>query len=136
MKTLVPTLAAGLTLAMSALVMAQGGSLNDARMGVIKGTAPGIVIFDFARRPQAPSAAASAASAAGGANPATAQKRDAADARPASEGLGSMLKWGEPPSGRPLNAARRLDSPSLGIPLPTGGAASQPAGSGQPKPGG
>ena len=143
MKTILMVLAAAATLATHAPSQAQtGGSLNDARSAITKGTAPGIVIIGAKRRPPEASAAASAATAsapapaaaasAGSAAPATARKAEApaapATATPLAERVGAALKWGDPPSGLPLNAARRLDSPSLGIALqPAKPAASQPA---------
>lgn len=141
MKTILMVLAAAATLATHALSHAQsGGSLNDARSAITKGTTPGIVIIGAKRRAPEPSAAASAATAAdpvaaastGAAAPTTARKADApaapAAATPLAERVGAALKWGDPPSGLPLNAARRLDSPSLGIALPPAKpAASQPA---------
>ncbi len=144
MKTILMVLAAVAALATHALSQAQtGGSLNDARSAITKGTAPGIVIIGAKRRPPEASAAASAATAsapvaaaaaasAGAAAPAAPRKADApaapAAATPLAERVGAALKWGDPPSGLPLNAARRLDSPSLGIALqPAKPAASQPA---------
>lgn len=120
MKTILMVLAAAATLATHALSQAQsGGSLNDARSAITKGTAPGIVIIGAKRRAPEPSAAASAATAAAPAP---------AAATPLAERVGAALKWGDPPSGLPLSAARRLDSPSLGIALqPAKPAASQPA---------
>jgi hypothetical protein len=131
MKTLLIVLAAAATLVTHALSHAQtGGSLNEARSAITKGTAPGIVIIGAKRRPPEASAAASAAAAAapvatatattgsGAAAPATARKADTpAAATPLAERVGAALKWGEAPGGLPLNAARRLDSPTLGIPL-------------------
>ncbi len=146
MKTILMVLAAVATLATHALSQAQtGGSLNDARSAITKGTAPGIVIIGAKRRAPEASAAASAATAsapvaaaaaasAGAATPAAPRKAEApaapaaAAATPLAERVGAALKWGDPPSGLPLNAARRLDSPSLGIALqPAKPAASQPA---------
>jgi hypothetical protein len=142
MKTILMVLAAAATLATHALSQAQsGGSLNDARSAITKGTAPGIVIIGAKRRAPEASAAASAATAsapvaaaasAGSAAPAAVRKAEApaapAAATPLAERVGAALKWGDPPSGLPLNAARRLDSPSLGIALQSAKpAASQPA---------
>ena len=120
MKTQLLILAAAATLATPALAQAQsGGSLNDARSAITKGTAPGIVIIGTKRRPPEASAASTAAAAAAPA---------AAAATPLAERVGAAVKWGDPPSGQPLNAARRLDSPTLGIALPSARpAASQPA---------
>lgn len=121
MKTDLLVLAAAATLAMHVPAQAQsGGSLNDARSAITKGTAPGIVIIGAKRRAPEPSTAASEARKGDAAAPATVSA-------PLAERVGAALKWGDPPSGQPLNAARRLDSPTLGIPLPSvRPAASQP----------
>jgi hypothetical protein len=91
-------------------------TLEEKRLGVIRGTTPGIVIFDFgaAKKTEPP-----ASSNAG------------AEARPASEAAapaGWRPKWLSAlpaPSGRSLQAARRLDAPDQGIALPTAATASQ-----------
>ena len=129
MKTQLLVLAAAATLATHALSQApSGGSLNDARSAITKGTAPGIVIIGAKRRPPEASAAASAASAGAAAPAPSAAAPVAAAATPLAERVGAAIKWGDPPSGQPLNAARRLDSPTLGIALPSARpAASQPA---------
>lgn len=108
-------------LATHALALAQsGGSLNDARNAINKGTSPGIVIIGAKRRAPEASAAAASASAP--------TQTPAAAATPLAERVGAALKLGDPPSGLPLSAARRLDSPSLGIAIPSARpAASQPA---------
>lgn len=139
MKTAFLVLAAGAVFAAHMSVRAQG-SLYDSRQGVIKGTSPGIVVIP-ARTPQAPAAAASSASAAGAATQATGAKAGAsaatAGSAPTAQSAGAPFKWGDPPTGQPLNEARKLDSPTVGIPIPiSGGAASQPAGKSPPKPGG
>ncbi len=125
MKPAIFVLVAGSALAAHMLVRAEsGGSLYDSRLGVIKGTSPGIVVIGPGRNSQAPAVAASSASA------------SAAGSTPLAERTGALLKWGEPPSGQALNAAKRLDSPAQGITLPSSGSASQPAGKVPPKPGG
>jgi hypothetical protein len=73
-------------------------SLNDRRLGIIKGDPPAV-----APRPAA--SAASASAAAGGSAAHTAPARAAPQAPPLS--------------GRSLQSARRLESPDLGIALPT-----------------
>jgi hypothetical protein len=139
MKPVFFVLAAGAMFAAHMSVNAQG-SLYDSRQGVIKGTSPGIVVIP-ARPPQAPAAAASSASAAGAASQATGAKAGAsaaaAGSAPAAQSAAAPFTWGAPPTGQPLNEARKLDSPTVGIPIPVGGgAASQPAGKSPPKPGG
>jgi hypothetical protein len=147
MKTAYLILAAGATFAAHISVKAEPtGSLYESRQGVIKGTSPGIVIIP-ARNPQPTAAGASSASAAatgaatGAATQSTAPKAGAsapaAGSAPAAQSAGAAIKWGEPPTGQPLSEARKLDSPTVGIPIPIGGtAASQPAGKSPPKPGG
>ncbi len=95
-----PLLAAcGLLLAVHGAAPAQSGaSLQERRLGIIKGTAPGITLVEAPR-------AASAAS-------------PAAPAAPAAK----------PAAPVPLSAARRLDSPALGITLPSAGPAASKAG--------
>ncbi len=128
MKTTLLILAAAGAMAPHAASQAQSsGSLNDARSAIAKGTAPGIVIIGAKRRAPEASTAASAASAAAPTS-ATAPPAPTAAATPLAERIGAAIKWGDPPSGQPLNAARRLDSPNLGIALPSiRPAASQPA---------
>lgn len=102
-----PFLVAACVLAVAGhgVALAQSGaSLQERRLGVIKGTAPGITLVE------APGAA-SAASAA------SAAKGQAAAPKPAA-------------SSPSIGAARRLDSPALGITLPTARPAS--AGTGRP----
>lgn len=131
MKTALLILAAGATFAAHMPVQAEtGGSLYESRLGVIKGTAPGIVVIGAGR--SSPAAAASSASGAAAATQTTAQKAGApapaASAVSLAERAGAVLKWGDPPSGQALNSAKRLDSPTQGIVLPSAGsAASQPA---------
>lgn len=89
-------------LALSACSVAPGEprrSLNDSRLDIIKGSAPGITVIPAPAAASAPGAAAPVAQGAGG--------------RPASPG------WIAPPTGRPLRDATQLDSPSDGITLPT-----------------
>jgi hypothetical protein len=76
----------------------EGGSLAERRLAIQKGTAPGKVLID-APAPAAPAAPAASAAA----TPAPPAPR---------AGLLSRLP---PPSGRPLNAARKLDAPDQGI---------------------
>lgn len=126
MKTAIFILAAGSALAShTATVQADpGSSLQERRLAILNGTAPGIVIIRSASKAKVPAAAASAASAGGGSGQAAGPAGDAtargADAAP--------LFLAEPPSGKALNDARRLDSPTLGIALPVARSASQAAG--------
>jgi hypothetical protein len=143
MKT--PTAALAVTLALlPALWPAPGaaqGNLNDARNAVRKGTTEGIVLIPARKPPEAAAPAASAASAAtttatkaataapGGAVAAP----GAAPAAPAAAkpsflgGLFDNIRLTNPPSGQPLQAAKRDESASRGIPLPTAASASRPA---------
>lgn len=101
----------------SAMSSGDKQSLQERRLGVIKGTTPGILILDLGSAKAA--APAVAASAAVEGRPAEAASQ--ADWRP------KWLSNLPPPSGRSLNAARRLDAPDQGIPVPTAASASQPA---------
>lgn len=98
-----PLLAAcGLLLAVHGAAPAQSGaSLQERRLGIIKGTAPGITLVEAPRAASAASPAAPTAPAAPAAKPAAPV---------------------------PLSAARRLDSPALGITLPSAGPAASKAG--------
>lgn len=105
-------------------------SLNDARLGVTKGTSPGIEIIPARTKAPASATAASAAgvggsaasapgSMSGASAPKTAGTAPAAD-KPFSalrEAAASILS--EPVSGDSMGSAKRLTSPSLGIALPT-----------------
>ena len=100
---------AALALALPLLAQAQG-SLAERRLAITQGTAPGKVLIEApAPRPaaSAPAAAASGAAAA-----------------PARPGLFSRLP---PPSGRPLNAAQRLNAPDQGIVIQAAPAAASAA---------
>jgi hypothetical protein len=105
-------LAAGAALAAHSLVLADSGrSLNQVRTEMNNGTWAGISIWD-SRPKAAPPAAAASGSAAAAAQGASA---------PVGAGprVGGLLGWGAPPSGQPLSSAKHLDSPTLGIELPT-----------------
>jgi hypothetical protein len=115
-------------------------SLYESRLGVIKGTSPGIEIIPARKRPVAPASAP----AVGATNTESADKSSKAPAPKAgpepaqasrSGPAAGLLSWMQPPSGRPLKDAQRLES-SSGIALPTQGAASGPGKGGRPKPGG
>ncbi len=135
-------------LALHAGAAAQAGrSLGDVRNEMNKGTWEGITLIG--KRPRtgaAPASAASAvvsgaaagASAPGGAGAGAvaapgaravvaAPGGPAPEAPPAAERPRSWLGWGEPPSGQPLQAGKRMDAPQGGIALPTAPAGSSPA---------
>lgn len=116
-------------------------SLAEKRLGIIKGTTPGIVIIDFDKKPAttAPAPASTTATATAGNASSTTATTTATTAvttavdpkassaivadQPIVNRLFSALP---PPSGRSLQSARRLDAPDQGIALPTARAASQP----------
>jgi len=136
MKTLPALLAT--TLALLPALGAAQGNLNDARNAVRKGTTEGIVLIPARKAPDAaptptPTAAAasSAASAATGRSPSAVPA--AAGAAPAAakpsfmSGLLDNIRLTNPPSGQPLQAAKRDESPSRGIPIPSAASASRPA---------
>ena len=105
-----PILAA-LALALPLLAQAQG-SLAERRLAITQGTAPGKVLIEAPAPRPAASAPAPAAAASGAA------------AAPARPGLFSRLP---PPSGRPLNAAQRLNAPDQGIVIQAAPAAASAA---------
>jgi hypothetical protein len=116
-------LAALLTAALPAPASETPRSLNERRLEVIKGTAEGRKLLDLGstRKPE-PAQAAASAGAGAGAGAGVGAGATAAPAEPRSA-LFSKLP---PPSGRPLNAARRHEGAGLGVPVPTAAAASQP----------
>lgn len=93
-------------------------SLNQARSEVNHGTSPGIVIFKSKAKADGSASAASAASAAAVGAQAPA---------PVGNRIVERLNLGEPPSGRPLTGAKRLNAPDQGIPLPTAATAAAAA---------
>jgi hypothetical protein len=112
-------------------------SLYESRLGVIKGTAPGIEIIPARKRPAAPASApvsVPAASVDSSGKPAPAAVPKAGAEQVQASRSGGVMSWMEPPSGRPLKEARRLES-SPGIALPAQDAASAPGKGKRPKPG-
>lgn len=117
MKPVCTLFAAVSLLAQGAAVADSGRSLNEVRSQMNSGTWPGITLIEA--RPKAPAQAASAASA-----PVLRSAGQTAAAPPPQPAAQSAPRWRlgtlfEAPSGRPMNQATRLDSPSLGIPVPT-----------------
>jgi hypothetical protein len=106
-------------------------SLGEARLGVIKGTSAGITLIG--RTPaSAPEVSRSGASAPTGATKAPVQRQAqnattpeaGAPASPSvGAGWGALLRSLPPPQGDAMSAAKRLDSPSLGIALPSAASA-------------
>ena len=144
MKPVIALIAASLVAA-HGLVWAEGArSLNDARSQINTGTWPGITIFDFKKKPEPPAAAASGAGAKpsgpAASVPTVAPATSKGASAPASsnalqsavERVSARITNPEPPSNQPMNAAKRLDSPELGIPLPTAATFAKPASA--PKP--
>jgi hypothetical protein len=129
MKTAPSFSMAALALAACAAASAQSlGSLNDARAAVRNGTTPGITIIP-ARKSAEPAAAPASVPAATGATSAAAPSARAASAAapaavPPKPSVGQrtseILRSLPPPSGTPITSAKRLDSPTLGIPIPSG----------------
>jgi hypothetical protein len=99
-------------------------SLQDRRQAISQGTAPGIVFFTPGNRTgaaSAPSGPGAQAPAAGHAAPVQARPPAVAAGTPPSTGFFGSLP---PPSGRPINDAKKLNAPDQGIPVPTAGSAS------------
>ena len=90
-------------------------SLAEKRLSIIKGTTPGIVIVDFAKKPRQASSAST--------NPAVGSGTESAAVQASVPGFLNALP---PPSGRSLQSARRMDAADQGIVLPTARTASQP----------
>jgi hypothetical protein len=99
------------------------GSLAERRLAITKGTAPGKLLIEAPG--VAASAAASGAAARSATSPVPTSTAAAASgaAAPARAGWFSALP---PPSGRPLQAARRADAPDQGIVIKSAQPASAP----------
>lgn len=141
MKPLPTLLAAAALLASAGVAVAEPArSLHDARTQINSGTWPGITLIEA--KPKAAKARPPAGAASAAPEPATTAAPEAARATIAptpatspptvAERLRALLG---PASGVPMNQAARLDSPDLGIVLPTGaatpGVASAPPGAGK-----
>lgn len=105
-------------------------SLAEKRLGIIKGTTPGIVLFDFGATPPRAAAFAPAPAPAGVGTSANVGSGTTGQAKPsdtkASDApayqppIGNRLLSNlPPPSGKSLQSARRLDAPDQGIQLRT-----------------
>lgn len=109
-------------------------SLYERRLGQIKGTAPGIKLWESGKPAQAAASAPkealpqSAATQAQGTQPTTPTAAQAAAPAPAAAPLipSGFLSGLSAPSGRSLNTARREGAVGGGIALPTARSASQP----------
>jgi hypothetical protein len=99
------------------------GSLAERRLAITKGTAPGKLLIEAPG--VAASAAASGAAARSATSPVPTSTAAAASgaAAPARAGWFSALP---PPSGRPMQAARRADAPDQGIVIKSAQPASAP----------
>lgn len=99
------------------LSSASAQTLQERRLGLINGTAKGVVVYEFGKKPQAPASAA---------NNATAQAAGAGQAGAATQPAPAEASNAiAPPSGRSLNEARRHGGG--GIAVTTARTASQPA---------
>lgn len=113
------------SLALGAGAQDKPRSLNDARQG----NTSGIVIWEQKKAPAAPAAPGTGASApaAAAAGTSASPGMNAAKAEPpgstaAGSALGrffTTIREHNPPSGKPLGSAKKLDAPSQGIPVPT-----------------
>lgn len=127
MKTISFALLASLSLlALGAGAQDKPRSLNDARQG----NTSGIVIWEQKKAPAAPVSPTAGASAPAAAGTGASPTMNAAKAEPpGSSALGRMfstIREHNPPSGKPLGSAKKLDAPSQGIPIPTAPPASAP----------
>lgn len=98
-------------LASQSIVSAQepSQSLQERRLGIINGTAPGIVIY----KPQQSAAPAPTSSQS------AAVTKPSADSVPQAPSQSGFLSTLPPPSGRSLSSANRLGAVDGGIVLPT-----------------
>lgn len=101
---------------------ASGESLQDRRAAIHKGTAPGITIFSSPGSPWArtnDAAPPPAGTPAPVASVSSQQPQASAPARAATGKAPGLLSALPPPSGRPINDAKKLNRTDQGIPLPT-----------------
>lgn len=99
-------------------------SLYESRLGIIKGTSPGIVIYKFQQSAaSAPSSAKSEVEA-----------KPSAESTPQASAKSASWSTLQPPSGRSLSAANRLGAVDGGIQVPTARAASESQAAPVPKP--
>lgn len=109
---LVCLVAWGIAVPSMALADEPSQSLYEKRLSIMRGTAPGIVIFDFQKSPTP----AVAASAPGVSEPEPKKVAESAPpAAPTTAPVTALL----PPTGRSMNTARRLGSGDQGIVVPT-----------------
>ena len=122
-------LLAALVLAQSPAAAEPPQSLAEKRLGVIKGTTSGIVLFEFAGdapRAAAPVPAKPKPATSTGTEIAPSAVSKPSESRPTEAAayeppIGNRLFSNlPPPSGRSLQSARRLDAPDQGVPLRTG----------------
>jgi hypothetical protein len=116
-----------LGLGSSAGALAQG-SLAERRLAITKGTAPGKLLIEApSATASAPaSAAASGAAASSAASPVPTSAAAAASGAAAPARRTGWFSALPPPSGRPLQAARRFDAPDQGIVIKSAQPASAP----------
>lgn len=126
-RTIQPLCLFAVLLASQSSVFAQepSQSLYERRMGLIKGTSPGIVIYD-PEKSQPPATPATPATTGTPATPAPSSAKSETDSKsadpavsqaPAKPGALSMRQL---PSGRSLRDASHLGAVDGGIPVPTG----------------
>ena len=110
-------LLAPLWVAHAAVYAEPSQSLAERRLGLIKGTTSGIVLFDFGSAAPRTAASAPAGDKTTGQAQASETKATAAAQEPA---IGNqLLNALPPPTGRSLQSARRLDAPDQGVTLRT-----------------
>ena len=111
-------LLAPLWVAHAAVYAEPSQSLAERRLGLIKGTTSGIVLFDFGNA--APRAAASALAGDKTVGQAQTSETKATTAAAQEPAIGNqLLNALPPPTGRSLQSARRLDAPDQGVTLRT-----------------
>lgn len=118
-------LALGLGSATGALAQ---GSLAERRLAITKGTAPGKLLIEApgVTASAAASAAASGAAAGSATSPVPTSAAAAASGAAAPARRTGWFSALPPPSGRPLQAARRVDAPDQGIVIKSAQPASAP----------
>ena len=111
-------LALTLTTLSSAFADEPSPSLYARRLGIIKGTSKGVVLWESDKLEHAPAAAIAAPAPADSRRAATADSTPGA-AAPEPPLKSRFLSPLPPPSGRSMNDARRLGAPGGGIQVPT-----------------
>jgi hypothetical protein len=92
-------------------------SLYERRLGILKGTSTGIVLYDFEKSQEAAVSAPTSAKS-------EAQTKSSAESVPQASSKSGFFSARQLPSGRSMSSASRLGAVDGGIPVPTARTAS------------